>query len=338
MQVNKRTTFSIIMPIYNSEQYISNAIESIIRQKYKDIELLLIDDGSTDTSFEICKEYTKKYKNVKVYHKENGGISNARNYGINKATGKYIMFIDHDDEYVGENLEKISEYQKKYPELDLIKFGNIDFYCKGNKKIQRAIHQFKEKLYIDDEIKFNWINMKNNEVLSLVWDGVFDLDLIKEKNIFFDERFKYGGEDYNFCDKYIKNCKRVLIIKDIFYYHYIRFGQSTSTNNNENKIKSIMYNAKVFRDNMNFDFDKSNLAKVTMYMYINPLIRQIVLNKKGKEKIKKIKEIFERNLFDYISLYDKIIIKAIKNKKYGLISFLSTTRNNIKKLVLKIKL
>ena len=79
---------SIVVPIYNTEQYIPKCIESLINQTYKNLEIILIDDGSTDNSFNICKKYQKEDERIKLFHKENGGVSSARNYGIKKATGK----------------------------------------------------------------------------------------------------------------------------------------------------------------------------------------------------------------------------------------------------------
>ncbi len=88
---------SIIVPVYNVEKYLKECIESILSQTYKNIEIILIDDGSTDNSGKICDEYLKKDSRVKVIHKENGGLSDARNTGIEIASGKYIGFVDSDD-------------------------------------------------------------------------------------------------------------------------------------------------------------------------------------------------------------------------------------------------
>ena len=88
---------SVIVPIYNKENLISRCIESLIRQKYINIEIILVDDGSTDKSLAICQKYEKKDTRIKTYHKDNGGISSARNYGIAKARGEWISFVDADD-------------------------------------------------------------------------------------------------------------------------------------------------------------------------------------------------------------------------------------------------
>ena len=94
---------SIIVPVYNVENFLNECIESIIKQSYKNIEIILVDDGSTDTSGAICDELSQKDNRIKVFHKKNGGLSDARNYGIKKAAGNYIMFVDSDD-IISENI------------------------------------------------------------------------------------------------------------------------------------------------------------------------------------------------------------------------------------------
>ena len=92
---------SVIVPVYNVEKYLDNCVQSILRQSYTNLEIILIDDGSTDKSSQLCDEYSQKDKRIKVIHKKNGGQSDARNVGITVATGKYIAFVDSDD-YIDE--------------------------------------------------------------------------------------------------------------------------------------------------------------------------------------------------------------------------------------------
>ena len=98
---------SVIVPVYNIEHYIEECIKSILNQTFKEFELLLVDDGSTDSSLNICRGYEKKDNRIKVIHKKNGGLSDARNVGIEKACGKYICFIDGDDFIANDTLENM---------------------------------------------------------------------------------------------------------------------------------------------------------------------------------------------------------------------------------------
>ncbi|MBQ5852329.1 MAG: glycosyltransferase family 2 protein, partial [Lachnospiraceae bacterium] len=94
---------SIVVPVYNVEKYLERCVDSLINQTYENIEILLIDDGSKDNSGQMCDEYANKDSRITVYHKENGGLSDARNYGMDRAKGEYIIFIDSDD-YVEPNM------------------------------------------------------------------------------------------------------------------------------------------------------------------------------------------------------------------------------------------
>ena len=97
---------SVIIPVYNVEDYLHYAIESLEKQTYKNFEIILVNDGSTDDSGKLCDEYSEKYSNVRVFHKENGGLSDARNFGLQYANGRYVAFVDSDD-YIEKNMYNI---------------------------------------------------------------------------------------------------------------------------------------------------------------------------------------------------------------------------------------
>lgn len=100
-KVKSEIFFSIIIPIYNMEKYLEECINSIVCQQNDDCEIVLVDDGSKDTSFQIAKRLSEQYANIRCFKKENGGVASARNYGIEKAEGKYLIFLDADDKMVG---------------------------------------------------------------------------------------------------------------------------------------------------------------------------------------------------------------------------------------------
>lgn len=105
---------SVIIPVYNVEDYLHYAIESLEKQTYKNFEIILVNDGSTDNSGKLCDEYSEKYSNVRVFHKENGGLSDARNFGVQKAKGEFITFLDPDDYLEVYSLELLAGIQEKY--------------------------------------------------------------------------------------------------------------------------------------------------------------------------------------------------------------------------------
>lgn len=128
---------SIIIPIYNSEEYIANTLNSLVNQIFDidEMEVLMIDDGSVDRSAEICKKYAEKYSNFKLYQKENGGVSKARNFGIDKAQGKYIMYLDADDTYSCETVKNVvAFFDEHYDEIDVATFTLVRYTLPDNEK------------------------------------------------------------------------------------------------------------------------------------------------------------------------------------------------------------
>ena len=103
---------SVIIPVYNVEDYLHYAIESLEKQTYKNFEIILVNDGSTDDSGKLCDKYSEKYSNVRVFHKENGGLSDARNFGVQKAEGEFITFLDPDDYLEAYSLELLAVFKK----------------------------------------------------------------------------------------------------------------------------------------------------------------------------------------------------------------------------------
>ena len=136
---------SIIVPVYNVEKLLSKCVDSILNQNFKDFELLLIDDGSKDKSGLICEEYAKKDSRISVYHKTNGGLSSARNYGIEHALGEFITFIDSDD-YVDKSMLEILYNNMIENDVDLSITGVRDIYDG-----KTSIDVDREKLLLNSE-------------------------------------------------------------------------------------------------------------------------------------------------------------------------------------------
>lgn len=150
------TKVSVIVPIYNVKGYMQRCIESVIGQTYKELEIILVDDGSKDGSEFLCNSYADMDARICVIHKKNGGLSSARNAGIEKATGEYLLFLDGDDYYIPETVETLMAVAKRYPYADIIQFRYVeiaeDQLYKGDKTghegvCHRDTRQFFEKLY-----------------------------------------------------------------------------------------------------------------------------------------------------------------------------------------------
>lgn len=217
--------FSIIIPVYNIEDELRRCLDSALNQTLKDFEVILIDDGSTDKSGEICDEYGKLHNRVKVIHKENGGVSSARNVGLNKAKGKFIAFIDSDDYVNDDYLEKLYN-----PNVDMV-FCGIK-----HKKIERDIILNNEEEGIFD-IKGNVINkLIDSRYINTVYSKMYINQIIQEHNIRFREDMPLG-EDTVFIIDYIEYIKNIEVKNDIIY-NYIQYERETLSSFNE---KSTYY-------------------------------------------------------------------------------------------------
>ena len=211
--------FSIIIPVYNAEKYLSRCLDSVVNQSFKDIEIIIVNDGSTDMSADIIEEYARKDSRIKLIDQENKGQGYARNIGINSGRGDYIIFVDSDD----------------YVELDMCeKFYDI----LQNKKIEVLINPFffvkksNKKLFGDYFIKFlpqekifdaktGTLSIlkafKNNFFITTIAHFVFKTSYLKEKKIYFPEKILY--EDVIFCTDAFLQAEKIYVSK-ICKYHY----------------------------------------------------------------------------------------------------------------------
>ena len=204
---------SVIVPVHNAENYLEKCLNSIIPQLSDQDEILLMNDWSTDSSTQICEEYSKKYNNIFTQYNENGGPSKTRNLGIEKATGKYLLFIDSDDylkeNYVVKMLEDIENY-----ELTVCSYS---FVYEDLNKIQAQ--KYSNKLGNVIIPKDDFIKLYHVQLLNLVWNKIYRADIIKKNNIRFDEKIT-KGEDLLFNLDYIAHINtEIKIINESLYYY-----------------------------------------------------------------------------------------------------------------------
>tara|TARA_R110001606_G_scaffold313626_1_gene460259 strand:- start:969 stop:1955 length:987 start_codon:yes stop_codon:yes gene_type:complete len=211
---------SIIIPVYNVELYIEECLSSILNQEFKDLELLLINDGSTDSSLEICKRISLANSNVKLFSQKNNGTASARNKGINNANGDYIWFIDSDDIIRGDSLTLISDILKK-TNRDLLFFNMSTFNVDNELKIEPNL---KRNLIVKDTlIGENNISQFFN---SSVCRYIYKRDFIIKNNLVFDINQYY--EDAYFNIKVFNKIKNILKIEETLYYYRIRINSKTT--------------------------------------------------------------------------------------------------------------
>ena len=212
---------SIIVPVYNAEKYILRCCNSILNQSYKNIELILVNDGSTDKSLEICDEICAKDQRVTLKTIPNQGVAVARNTGLDLASGKYIMFVDADDWLELGTLDKIAN--KMSEDLDILVFSYYQEYGEVIKNISMKSYTVDMFQLLDHIYELP----DTNSLLCTVWNKVYKKSLLESKQIRFIKDIPFG-EDFLFNMDYFKVTKRITC-NELFVYHYncINFESAT---------------------------------------------------------------------------------------------------------------
>lgn len=211
---------SIIIPIYNCEEFVANCIEHIQIQSYNQLEIILIDDGSTDKSGDICDKYAEKDKRIKVIHIDNGGVSNARNIGIEHANGTYIQFVDGDD-FIKENMTESLVKAMESNESDMVVCG----YERVTKYITRK-EKFRNKpsVYTKNTYLLSVMSDPRGYYYGVLWNKLFRRDIIMNKSISFNKLLNLG-EDFAFCMTYLKHINRIYVLnKRLYMYNCLNEG------------------------------------------------------------------------------------------------------------------
>ncbi len=229
---------SIIVPVYNVEKYLKRCVDSLIEQSYKNLEIILVDDGSKDNSFSICKEYESKDSRVRIFHKENEGLGLTRNYGIEKSTGEYITFVDSDDYLTLDAVETMVE-KATVTNADVV-VANM-FYKDKEMKVM-----MEERLYEGDDIKNIIINHmmgdcgKKKDAFSYTATAkLFKKELFIKNNLRFPSERKLIWEDLAFSVDVYPKCEKVYIFHKAIYYYCFNEGSLTHTYK-PNKLNLVM--------------------------------------------------------------------------------------------------
>lgn len=299
---------SIILPVYNSEKYIAKTIDSILNQNYNNYELIIIDDGSTDNSANICEKYANNEDRICLYKRENYGVSKTRNFGLSRATGKYIMFVDSDDFYESNCIKTMVNVivSKK---VDLVSCSYSNFGLSNNKfLLQDTLITNKFNEYLEKTQK--------NYLFNQIWNKIYKLEIIKSNKILFDENISIA-EDLKFNIEYLKKCNSFCHINEVLYNYRVTtsgLGFRYRTDANDIKIELL----KVIED----EYSKNNLDKKYIFFsylkqyiaYFSNIIdnRNDLSNKQKKILIKKIIESPEyKEVMKKIKKYNNLKIKAL---------------------------
>ena len=303
---------SVIIPVYKVEQYLDKCVESVVNQTYKNLEIILVDDGSPDNCPKMCDEWSTKDNRIKVIHKENGGASSARNKGLDECSGDYVYFCDSDDFIESSCIEKLVD---KIQENDVVIMAyNI---VVGNEVKEKKYDEKKNQNELLAEIIHEWD-------FGLLWNKLYKKEFIAFR---FNEEFKIR-EDLLFNSEYFKNVKRIGVIGEPLYNYInnpnsltkgaktIPFEQLKTTHLNMVELLSSIDEKLISHQNASYLKSFINILKPFAYSGLKAEDKQYVVSLLKDETIQKA-------LKDYktINLKEKIFIFLLKHKKIKTLLF-----------------
>jgi len=280
--MEKQPAISVIVPVYKAEKYLHRCVDSLLAQTFSDFEVLLVDDGSPDRSGEICDEYAKKDSRVRVFHKENGGVSSARNIGLDNAAGEYLTFIDADDWIDVDCFEK---------GFSLLKRDNLDILQYSYKMISEkdgsiiSVHDY-------ECAPMEWKDfVQKDHFLVCVGGNFIRMSIIKENHLRFDEKL-HLAEDQLFIMKTMTLSGRIAQTKAFYYNYFQNSGSATHNSKKEDIIKSSI---ELLNYGKKKGFFKPHIDRMIASFYVELLL----INKK------------QANLLDSIFYAEKISFRNL---------------------------
>lgn len=309
---------SIIVPVYGVEKYISKCLDSLVNQTLNDIEIIVVNDGTKDNSQKIIDKYVKKYpKKIKSFIKENGGQGSARNYGLQKATGEYIGYVDSDD------FVELDMYEKLYNKA---KEDNLDICICGNYNVSED--------YKNRKIDLEFVKYDNNKLNALlgkkaVWNKIYKKNIVE--NLVF--RSKAWYEDFDFSIKAVCNTKKIGYINEPLYNYLLREGSTMNNSNIERNLEILDAFDEIVKDKKYKKYYDVLEFLAVDHIYISTIVRVINAKADKQKKMEVINKLidymnnnfsnFRNNKYiDSLSRNRRIIYILIRNKMYFLVELL----------------
>lgn len=317
---------SIIVPVYNVEEKIEICLDSVLNQEFKDFELILVDDGSTDGSYKICEKYAKEDSRIVLIHKENGGASAARNEGLKVAKGKYISFLDSDDYVSPTSLKRMYEAIKE-TDSQLVIGG---YYFEKEGEMQENYCEL-DDIRDNDEFKERFPYLYEKFFINPLWNKLFVRNLIKKE---FRTEMNLG-EDLAFNLEYMKNIDKVAIVKNIGYHYIINKSGSLTSIYRENAVSIAVLLAKITNKFCEKKFGEEVVKDIVAKRCIDDVIEHIYLMYKDKS-IKDKVQILENTLNkEYLMTTDFSDIELTKNQRI-IVDFMQKKKYKMLNLHLKL--
>lgn len=318
----KNIKVSIVIPVYNASKYLSKCLDSVINQSYRDIEIILVDDGSTDNSGKICDDYADNDKRIAVLHGKNSGVSTARNNGIKSSTGEYVTFVDSDDiihpDYIKKLVNNLND--------DVLPVCQIEnFYDEVI-----FLDNEKEKIKLD---KSHFIELCKWTLLNTPCCKLYNLDIIRKNKILFDAKLSLG-EDLLFNFDYLNYIDKITIVNQKLYYYRRSENDTLSTAYNPEMmaIQLLLFDKYTeFFEKTSMDIEMSTLFDSYRFSTLMAIIenefknkdisfikryfnaRNILKNNRMQEAINKIKH-FNKKLLYFLISHKMILSYKVINK------------------------
>lgn len=297
---------SIIVPVYNAENELNRCVESILGQSFKNFELLLIDDGSSDTSGKLCDEFSENDKRIRVFHKNNGGVSSARNLGLQHASGDWICFIDSDD-YVNKSYLLSLYTALKLLNSDLVQAGFIRINGSSTQQVN----------CVDQDISTSSMSDILSHLRGFSISKLFNIKIIRQNCIKFDESLTIA-EDLCFNLKYISHISSATFIHNTDYFYVYNSASASNKLHKPNSLLSLWLSENKILDNIQKKYNVTSSSiydwklevKNTVFSWIISWIIFYAKNPFDKAIVKQLRTYYD----DYIEVF----------KHYKLNSFIMT--------------
>lgn len=317
---------SVIIPVYNVQKFLEKCLKSVVEQQFNNLEIIIIDDGSTDNSLEICKRFKQKDNRIKIIESENYGVSHARNLGIEQITGNYVVFIDSDD-YVSIDFISRLHYEIKKENADIIISG-ITMVSKNNEL--KTISDSEERFFYKEDFKKHFEELYDKNLINLQCNKMIKADIVKQCRL--NENY-ISGEDYIFNLCVLKLCNSIKTSKNCGYFYR---SNSESVSNlirtrytKHYELEHIIDMEKIEKEKLldiGFSEDYINsLQGKGAFSEISKIARNIALYKGSHaEKKEKYKALLKNE-----ELRNKIKKENIKNKKNKIVYLVYKSKNLI---------
>lgn len=313
-QINTDNHFeliSVIIPVFNVEKYLSRCLDSVINQTYKNLDIILIDDGSSDSSGKICEEYKDKDSRIRVIHQTNSGQAHARNVGINIAKGSYITFIDSDDWIKINFIETLYNYMNLY-DIDIVSSRLINSYHKNNKLYYISPRKFPTSIL--NKIEALEYLFYRTAITPTPCGRLYKAKLFK--NIRFPENKIF--EDFAIIYKIIDASNKILIVEYNGYYYYQRLGSTVNSDFQEKDLVALSFSKEIIQF-VKRKYPILNKAANSVFVDMNHVLYLKIIKSKNN-KYNHLKKEFYKNI--------------LLNCKYVLLNTKARTKLKIKVLLI----